>query len=271
MQGVGEPSLVIASSGSPHSYNLRPSEVRTLHRADLVVWIGPELESVLDKPLANRKSSNGVLTMLDVLPEGQLLPTREAGAWQVADHHEKHDHDHDHGQIDPHVWLSVDNALVIATIIGARLADLDPANRQYYEKNLAALQKRLTELARSTGDRLAPLRQEKYLVFHDAYQYFEKQFGLRPVGALAIDPDRPPGARRLTDIKRRIRDTAISCIFTEPQFEPRMVEILAEGTDIRTGMLDPIGADLSPGPELYFDLITAMTDALQACLSGDNK
>jgi zinc transport system substrate-binding protein len=272
MLGVGEPDLVITAAGSPHSYNLRPSEVRLLHRADLVVWIGPELESVLARPLANRKSPATIITLLEELPSGQLLPTREGGDWSKAEQANHHgEHDHDHGQIDPHIWLSVNNARTIATIVEARLAEIDPANRQRYESNLAALQKRLADLEQATEERLAPLRQQNYLVFHDAYQYFEKQFGLNPVGALAVDPDRLPGARRLTEIKRRIRDSAISCIFAEPQFEPRMVDILAEGTAIRIGVLDPIGAELTPGEDLYFNLLSAMASSLQTCLAGKGQ
>ena len=266
MQGVGVPDLVIAAAGSPHSYNLRPSEVRLLHQSDLVVWVGPELEAVLSKPIASRTMKGGVLTLLAELPKELILPARQGGAWSTVGHHRLEEHAH--GEVDPHLWLSPANAATAAKIIADRLVALDVANRVLYQRNLAVLLARLEDLARRTTARLAGLRQQQYLVFHDAYQYFERDFGLQPAGALAIDPDRPPGARRLTDIKASIHNRSISCIFTEPQFEPRMVNVLAEGTQMRIGTLDPVGAELTPGPELYFALITDMATALETCLSG---
>jgi len=267
MQGSGTPELVIAAAGSPHNYNLRPSEVRLLHQADLMIWLGPELETVLSRPLAGRNAGSQTLELLQELPERLILTTREGGRWD--NHHSEADPAH--GHLDPHIWLSPTNAGAIATIIAARLVELDAGNRDLYERNLAALQARLDALATLTATRLAPLQQRNYLVFHDAYQYFERDFGLRPVGALAVDPDRPPGARRLAEIKASIRSQQIICLFTEPQFEPRLVKVLAEGTDIRIGTLDPIGAELAPGKELYFDLITAMATALETCLAGKEQ
>lgn len=265
MQGAGAPDLVIAAAGSPHSYNLRPSEVRLLHQADLVVWVGPELETVLSKPLASRTAKNSVVTLLLVLPKETLLPAREGGDWSDADHPAE---GHAHDGVDPHIWLSPTTAGAAARLIAARLVELDADHRDLYQRNLATLLKRLDVLAQRTGARLTPLREQKYLVFHDAYQYFERDFGLRPAGALAVDPDRPPGARRLTEIRASIRNQGITCLFTEPQFEPRLVKVLAEGTSMRVGTLDPVGADLTPGTELYFSLITDMAAALETCLTG---
>ncbi len=268
MQGVAEPELIITASGTPHHYNLRPSEVRSLYQADLVVWVGPELESVLSKPLASRSSQQSVMALLKELPARQKLATREGGNWGNAEGISEADHDH--SDIDPHIWLSPDNARVISTAIASRLAIIDPANREQYNKNLESLLNRLSTLDVRAKNRLTPLQQKKYIVFHDAYQYFEKHFGLNPVGALAIDPDRRPGARRLNEIKKSIHNMAVECIFTEPQFEPRLVSILTEGTSVRTGILDPLGADLPPGPELYFDLISEMAASLATCLSGND-
>jgi len=269
MQGIATPELVIAAGGSPHTYNLRPSEVRLLHHADLIVWVGPELEAVLSRPLAGRQPGPGTLNLLDALPAAAILPARHGGDWSGSDPHPSEGHKH--GEVDPHLWLSPANAAAASTVIAARLVELDTANRDLYQRNLTALLKRLDELARRTEVRLAPYRKQQYLVFHDAYQYFEREFGLRPAGALAVDPDRPPGARRLVEIRESIRNQAISCLFTEPQFEPRLVKVLAEGTGIRVGTLDPIGAELAPGRELYFELITAMATALESCLAGKEQ
>jgi zinc transport system substrate-binding protein len=264
MQGIANPALVVSTAGSPHGYNLRPSEVRLLHSADLVIWVGPEFETFMAKVVGNNSKEQNLLTLAKDLPDLLLLPSREGGQWRTD--HEHEDLDHAHQQTDPHIWLSPKNAAIIATGVAHRLAEIDPENRDSYKHNLSRFVARLQQLDQQLSTRLSLFQDREYFVFHDAYQYFENHFGLKPLGALAIDPNRRPGARRLTEIKKRIRQSAVQCIFTEPQFEPRLVQVLTEGTTLNTGILDPLGADLEPGPELYFNLMRQMATAIATCL-----
>ncbi len=272
MLGVAEPDLIVSTGGSPHGYNLRPSEARMLQQADLVFWIGPELEEFLEKPLHNG-SHDKAHSLLDDVPQLQVLSTRAAGVWQNAarqddghGHKDEHGHAHDHGGIDSHIWLNPDNALLIAETMLKRLIETDPDNEAVYRANYAAFRQKLTTLDQRLARQLQPLSARKYLIFHDAYQYFERHYGLKPVGALAIDPDRRPGARRLIELKKAVREQAVACVFTEPQFEPRLVEVLTEGTSAKTGVLDPLGSALQPGPDLYFQLLSNMATSLKRCL-----
>ncbi len=268
MRGVAEPQLIVRSAGSAHGYNLRPSEQRLLQQADLVVWVGPELEAFLERPLGNLDKVKSLRLLRDV-PQLQRLPARKGGAWGGELHGHGHGHGHDDASgIDPHVWLSPENARITAGAILQRLVRIDPKNAPAYRRNHDRLLGRLSRLDAGIASRLAHLRQGKYIVFHDAYQYFERHYGLNPVGALAVDPDRRPGARRLMELKEEIGARGVACIFSEPQFEPRLVGILTEGTTVRTGTLDPLGTDLLPGPDLYFRLLDNMASSLTSCLTG---
>ncbi|PLX72814.1 MAG: zinc ABC transporter substrate-binding protein [Desulfuromonas sp.] len=271
MQGAGEPTLLVRAGGSPHGYNLRPSEVHNLEAADLVVWVGPQLESFMVRPLANLELNGHLLTLLEQ-PEMTILPSRRGGVWGEGhghDHTDGAEADHDDDRIDPHIWLAPSNAAAIADAVARKLVEIDPGMATVYNKNLAALKQRLQTLQGTIEKRLRPLRSKHYIVFHDAYQYFEQEFDLHPLGALAIDPDRRPGARRLAQLQQTIRDRNVTCIYTEPQFTPRLADILAEGSDAGVGILDPLGADLDAGPELYFTLIEQMATALEGCRSEE--
>lgn len=264
---VSEPDLIVSSAGSPHGYNLRPSEVRALNRAGLIVWVGPGLESFMTKSIRTLDQTHPVITLLTDLEDLQLLPARAAGDWSDPHLHDNHEGHAD--QIDPHLWLSPENAAIFSAAITDRLITIDPGNQRIYKKNRDALLRRLTELEQEMSRRLTPVQQGKYIVFHDAYQYFEKSFGLNPVAALAIDPDRRPGARRLSELRQVIRDHSVTCVFTEPQFEPRLIKILIEGTDVRIGSLDPLGADIPAGPDLYFSLMEQMAASVENCLAPE--
>jgi len=265
--GIAEPQLIVSAAGSPHGYNLRPSEARALQQAELIVWVGPELESFMVKPLANIAPDTPRLTLLHDLPELTIYPARSGGQW--ATHHD-HEHTHDHlDTSDPHLWLSPKNAAIITRAVTQKLVAIDPANSSRYQQNRDLLLSRLLQLDRKINRRLAGFKQVKYIVFHDAYQYFEKEYQLSPVGALAIDPERRPGARRLAELKKTIETTKVVAVFSEPQFEPRLVRILTEGTTLRTGILDPLGADLAPGVDHYFALMEQLTTALEKGLAGE--
>jgi zinc transport system substrate-binding protein len=263
MDGIGVPTLLVRGGGSPHSYALRPSEARALIEAQVVFWVGPGLEQFLRKPLA-ALGSGARIVRLDGARGLTLLEQRAGGLWEEGE--EEHGHDHQHGVYNPHVWLDPRNAQVLAEAIAEVLARTDPAHAAAYRANGERLSGRLAELDAELARRLAPLRGRPFLVFHDAYPYLEARYGLPAIGAISVSPERPPGARRVAALRERIRETGASCVFAEPQFQPRLVQTLLEGTGARGGTLDPLGADLPDGPELYFTLMLNLARGLTDCL-----
>ena len=268
MQGVAEPLLLIKGGGSPHGYTLRPSEARALSRADLIVWIGPQLEGFLQKPLSTLGRNARQLELVDTL-KSQLLPLRENGNWGAHNHHAEavgeEDSDH-HGDINPHLWLNPLLAKKIVAQTASALVKLDPVHQQQYLKNAEQIEARLNRLHQRLLEKLAPVKTVPYVVFHDAYQYFEASYGLNAVGAIAINPERQAGVKRILAMRQKIVDLNARCVFSEPQFEPRLLATLVEGTGARTGILDPLGADLPAGVESYFLLLERLAENLRSGL-----
>jgi zinc transport system substrate-binding protein len=273
MQGVAEPKLLITGGSTPHNYSLRPSEARALARAELVVWVGPQLESFLEKPLESLAKNARHLTLLEAI-EGPLLELREGGAWEG--HHDEHDaEDHDHEadhhevnaaeygyEVNPHVWLNPLLAKQIVSKVARVLSELDPAHQQHYAENSSRLEARLDTLHKELKTRLTPVKAAPYVVFHDAYHYFESAYGLNAVGSITVDPERSPGAKRVSEIRSKIKALQARCVFSEPQFESRLVQTVIEGTGARTGVLDPLGTDLAPEENSYFVLMNDLADNL---------
>ena len=284
MQGVGEPLLLVSGGASPHDYSLKPSEARAIDQAQVVFWIGPDLESFLIRPLDNVKNKVRIVALLDA-PGMTVLPLREGGTWEPHGHehgHDEHshetpedgdDHEHEHEHVhqadhDPHVWLDPVNAIAMVRRIMTVLGEADIAHRADYQRNGAALIERLDHLNQRLATELAPVRQQPYLVFHDAYQYFERRYDLDAIGSVTMSAERRPGAKRVADIQARIRDLQVRCVFSEPQFQPALVETIIAGSAARRGVLDPLGAELPPGPDAYFQLLQGLATSLRACLSG---
>lgn len=286
MEGVGTPFLLIRGAGTPHAYALKPSEARAVAEADRLFWIGPPIESFL--PRVIESLAPGTAVALAERADLTLLPPRAAGAWQTPAHddhpeHEQEHHDHghqeheqdDHGHhdhahddaYDGHVWLDPANAARMVATIADELRAIDPANGPRYQANAAALEARLEALDRALRAALEPVRAVPYVVFHDAYHYFEARYGTHAVGAIAVSPERPPSARRLSEIRARIVESDIRCVFAEPQFPTRVVAAVVEGTGARSAVLDPLGADMAPGTDAYFTLMHTLADSLVRCLS----
>jgi zinc transport system substrate-binding protein len=304
MRGVGEPTLLVKGTGSEHSYSLRPSEARALQNADVVVWVGETLETFLLKPL-QALSGDAEVVELGKAPGLTLLPARVAGMWQATDRGDDHadsdvrhgagargaapedagahadEHqsgasdaghgaaaEHAPGETEMHIWLDPANARAIAAAVASALGAADPDNAAAYQANSARLQRALDELDRSLEHRLASVAGRPYVVFHDAYQYFERRYGLSAVGAITINPTVRPSAGRLQEIQGRLEELGVACVFAEPQFEPTLVDTVIEGTTIEKGVLDPLGAALEPGPEQYFQLMDGLAASLTDCLGG---
>jgi len=262
MQGVGEPHLLL-QTGSPHSYALRPSDARALQQADLLIWVGPQLELFLVRAGQNIPAEKHL--MLLELPGIKRPPLRRGGLWESGDDHAHADGDHHDSDV--HIWLDPDNAAIIVKAIADRLTRLDPENAVRYQRNGADTIHRLRLLDAELKKQLAPLQNRPYIVFHDAYHSFERHYNLHPVGAIAIDPERRPGAKRLQQIRELLLGSGALCLFREPQFEPRYIPLLVEGTSVRTGVLDPLGSSLTPGAELYFELLRNLANNLTTCLA----
>lgn len=284
MDGVAEPYLLVGGGESPHTYSLKPSEAARLERADLVVWIGPDLESFLQRPLQSLAREDSILRIQDV-EAVDFLDARHGGSWEAhADDHAEHGHgghdehghvDHGHDEeghdeersTDMHIWLDPDNAKAIVEAVAERLSGIDPANAETYAANAEEVQTRIEALDEELVEMLEPVADRPYIVFHDAYQYFERHYALNAVGSITVSPERQPGARRLNDMRNRIVEDGAVCVFREPQFAPALVQTVIEGTPARSGVLDPLGAALEPGPDAYPQLLRTMAQSLKACLS----
>ena len=279
MADVGEPRLLITGSASPHAYSLRPSDARALSEADLVVWVGEGLETFLVRPLRALAGGAEVVELSSV-PGVELLESRAGGTWEKHDEdgHESEESEAGHGEEDDepvhrpgdynlHIWLDPDNAIAIVKATVSALSDLDPDHAADYAKNGDALVGRLTALDREMRSDLAPVKDTPFVVFHDAYHYFETHYDLNAVGSITVSPDRAPGARRVSEIREKITELGASCIFSEPQFAPSVLTTVIEGTSARQGILDPLGADQPAGPDAYFSLMRALTGSLKKCLA----
>lgn len=299
MDGVGEPGLIIDGAGSPHTYALKPSQAQMLQSADIVFWVGHELEAFLEKPLETLGANARSVELIDAHDLAKL-GFREGGAFEMHDHddahdhkdehgHDSHGHDHDHekqaehdhghdhgdaghddhmdGGTDPHIWLDPLNAKAMVHEIEEALAAADPENAARYEANAQALMARLDSLITEIDGELTPVRGKGFIVFHDAYRYFENRFGIAAAGSITISPEVMPGAERVAEIQAKVAELGAACVFAEPQFEPKLVATVVEGTPAKTGVLDPLGTEFDNGPDLYFALIRGMARSIKTCLA----
>ena len=285
MKGVGEPYLLIKGAASPHTFSLKPSDAREIERARVIFWVGEALAPSLERPLEVLPKRAEVVAMTEI--KGlKLLKIREGGLWEAHDdHHDEHghgkakddhhdDHKHEkakddhHGHLDPHAWLDPVYAKKWVDAIAHELEEADPRNRKIYESNARNLKARIDDLHEELARSLAPLKGAPYIVFHDAYQYYEKRYGMNAIGSVTLSPEIKPGAARLVEIRKKVRDTKSICVFSEPQFQPKLVKVVMEGTGAGTGVLDPLGADIPAGEDAYFTLLRKMAKSLRTCLSG---
>ena len=275
MQGVGMPDLIVDGASSPHTYALKPSNARSLQQAQLVFWVGPGMEAFLQKPLT-ALGSNATVVELDDAPGITKLKFREGGAFEPHDDGNGHDagdehadgHDHDNGEFDTHLWLDPHNAKAMAAEITTSLVAADPANALTYEANQKTLNDKLDALDTEIASTVAPVKDKPFIVFHDAYQYFEHRYGVRVSGSITVSPETIPGAQRVAEIHSKVADLGATCVFAEPQFEPKLVNVVLEGTSAKSGVLDPEAATLPQGPDLYFDLMRDIASSLKSCLSA---
>ena len=277
MEGVGEPELIIDGVASPHNFQIKPSHAKMLQNADLVIWIGEDLESFLPTALKSIPKDAVVFELLDQsglkklkfreknIFEGHDDHGHDEHAKKEDDHddHGHDDHGHGHGSFDPHIWLDPANAKVIVKKITNQLSKIDKDNASTYKANSKKVIKDLDGLIKEVKNEIN--KDASFVVFHDAYQYFEKRFGLSVIGALTVNPDVMPGAEQLSEIREVIEHEKAKCIFSEPQFNPNIINSIASDTGVKTGILDPLGANINKGKGMYFQLIKDMSSSLKDC------
>ena len=289
MDGVAKPDLIVDGYASPHGFALKPSHAKMLQNADIVFWVGKDVENFLEKPLDSIAKKAEKIELLEIKGLNKLK-FRERNIFDdhddhdhakkedghKEDDHDDHDHkkkddhdDHDdheghhHGEHDPHIWLDPINAKVILNEMVEHLIENDAKNASTYKSNL---EKALKDIDKLTIEVMTDLNQStSSIVFHDAYQYFEKRFNVNVLGAFTVNTDVMPGAEQLAEIREVIEHDKVACIFSEPQFNPDIINAVAKDMDIKTGVLDPLGATLTPGKALYFDLIKNMSKSFKGC------
>jgi len=315
MDGIGKPDLIVDGYASPHGFALKPSHAKMLQNADLIFWVGEDLENFLEKPLKSIAKKAEKIELMEIKglnklkfrernifeehddhghdehakkeddhddhghdEEGHKEDDHDDHAKKDDDHddhghdeegHKEDDHDdhghegHAHGEHDPHIWLDPMNAKVILEEMAEHLIENDQENASKYKANLKKARKDLDKLTKKTKSELN--KDFKSIVFHDAYQYFEKRFDVNVLGAFTVNTDVMPGAEQLAEIREIIEHDKVSCVFSEPQFNPDIINAVAKDMNISTGVLDPLGATLNPGKNLYFDLIKNMSKSFKSC------
>jgi zinc transport system substrate-binding protein len=280
MEGSGAPRVLIEGAASPHTYAMRPSDAKAVAGADVFFRVSAELEPFSAKLVKSLPKKVRVVT-LEEAPGLELLDMREGGAFEAHDDHGKgHGHGkkdaHGHGkkgaqdedEHDPHVWLDPANAKAMVAEIVKVLGEASPADAAKFKANGEALAARIDALTSELERETKPLAGKPFIVFHDAFQYFEQRFGVTAAGSITVSPDLQPSAKRLTELRRKILSQGAICVFAEPSFEPKLVKTLIEGTNARSGTLDAEGAGLKAGPDLYFTLMRNVAAAMKQCLAG---
>ena len=265
MDGIGKPDLIVDGYASPHGFAMKPSHAKMLQEADIIFWVGEDLENFLVKPLSSIAKKAEKIELMEI--KGlEILKFRERNIFDDHDH-DDHGHDdhegHAHGEFDPHIWLDPVNAKVILKEMAEHLIENDEKNSATYKKNLAKALKDIDKLIKDTKSELN--KSVASIVFHDAYQYFEERFNVNILGAFTVNTDVMPGAEQLAEIREIIEHDKVACVFSEPQFNPDIIKAVAKDMNIKTGVVDPLGATLNPGKDLYFDLIKNMSASFKNC------
>ena len=322
MDGIGKPGLIVDGYASPHGFALKPSHAKMLQEADLIFWVGEDLENFLEKPLGSIAKKAEKIELLEIkgltklkFRERNIFDGHDDHGHKEDDHddhakkeddhddhghddehkedghddhghddehkedgHDDHGHDdehkedghdehghegHAHGEYDPHIWLDPSNAKVILKEMTEHLIENDQKNASVYKDNLNKALKDIDKLLKDVKSELN--KDFKSIVFHDAYQYFEKRFDVNVLGAFTVNTDVMPGAEQLSEIREIIEHDKVTCVFSEPQFNPDIIKSIAKGTKVKVGVLDPLGANLNNGKDLYFKLIKDISSSLKKC------
>ena len=273
MGDVGAPELLLSGKNSEHTAALSPQQISDLGKADAVFMIGSGLEYKLGQVSGSDAVGGKQFTALSEAAGIKTLPVRQGGTFEAHDEEEHEgeepdDHDGAVLKFDPHVWLDPENAKAMATAVAAGLGKVDPGNAKTYAANAAAYAASLDQLSAGINAETKPIQGKPFVVFHDAYQYFEKRFGLTAVGSISDANAASPSARRLKEIRDKIASAKAVCVFREPQFDEKFVRVAMEGTAARPGVLDVMGFDVTPGPGAYEAMMHNLAKSARDCLAG---
>lgn len=256
MGGTSRLDLLVKGKAGPHGHALRPSDARLIRSARVIFWIGPELETFLTNALATLARHAHVVSLSAANGVFRRQLRSHAGAFQG-----------NKVFVDPHIWLDPVNAAAMVRAIQKTLSAVDPANARTYAANARKAASNLATLDRDIRGLLAPVRRVPYVVFHDAFGYFEARYGLNSIAAITSGPERAPGARRLRAIHRAMTARGVRCMFGQPGARPALAETLGRGTGARYGVLDALGAGNTPGPGAYGTLLRNLAKSLTECLA----
>ncbi|SQF93465.1 high-affinity zinc uptake system protein ZnuA [Paucimonas lemoignei] len=266
--GVGQPEVLLPPGASPHHYALRPSDVRRVQSADLLYWIGPDMESFLPRVLKNRTLPVVAVQSLPGMHLRHFGADSASHAENHEDDHDEHDHDHRPGSLDAHLWLSSVNARVIAAKMAADLGKADPANAARYSANAKAFNTRLDAMDVRIKNRVAGIAGKPYFVFHEAFDYFEDAYGLKHAGVFSVAAEVQPGAQHVAAMRARLTEMGKTCVFSEPPLRPRLAETLTAGLPAKLAELDALGGNTPVNATGYELLLNKLGDDLAGCLES---
>lgn len=263
--GVTQTQVLLPDGASPHVYAMRPSDIKIMRNADVFVWIGPEMEVFLEKPI-KQLNKDRLLTLSDIPQIAQMINHEQ----HDEKHHQDNDEqDHDHQHEDMHIWMSPQIAKYIASSLSIELIKQYPQSQDKIKRNLQEFNFQLEQTEEKIGNMLNPLNGKRYFVFHDAYSYFEKSFGLNSLGHFTINPEIPPGAQRLNQIREILKQNKAECIFSEPQFKPTVINTVTQGMHVRQGILDPLGSNIELNKNSYMQFLEQLSQQFANCLKHD--
>lgn len=265
MGDLGTPELLMTGGLTPHIFRMKPSDIKKVINADVLFYISPKFETFLKSTtLTKRPTLNAVAFAQQ---EGiKLLPYRTSKVWFAEG---KVDDRHAHNEMDMHIWLDPSNTGRIVTIIEETLSKLDPDNTITYVKNSKLLIKELYEQEELIRELLRPVRQSAMIVYHDAFQYYEKAFSLKSFGAIQLKSDETPSIKHLAALKKIAAERNVTCVLAIPGTHPRIATVVMGDTKAGYGVVDHLGQYLEPGPNSYFQLMFEITQSILDCQEKD--
>ena len=264
--GVTNTDILLPDGTSPHTYSLKPSDLAKIKTAELIIWVGEDLETFMPTILKNIDKDKQI-ELMDIPTIKSLLRTSTNNHDQHETHTHNNDSDHDHhGEFDEHIWLSPKIAKEIAQAVHDKLISIYPNKKDIIDENLNEFTVKLAETEQNIAKKLINVQNSGYFVFHDAYGYFESQFGLKNLGSFTINPAVQPGVQTVYAIKRELKEHQAVCVFREPQFSPAVIEKIVNGTDVRIGELNPLGTDITLSKNAYSQFLLKLTQQLLDCL-----
>ncbi len=260
--GISEPELLLPPGTSPHNYSLRPSDIRKLTSANLVFWIGGDMESFLVKVLNRHVEKSHSIPLMEA-PD-----IRVEGSQYTGDH--DHSSDHNHGSHDPHIWLNPENAITIARTMTQAITQRDKTNTDKYQKNLNKFIDQVRATDQANKSILQDYQQRGFFVFHDAWGYFANYYGLNIINNFTVNPEQAPGARHMVELRNELANAGKTCLFREPQFQPAYLKTMINNLDVRVDILDPLASNIKTSPDAYPRFLGKLATTIRNCLSASS-